>query len=158
MVALPVMVAGMKTGLASAIRAHIAKNGPSVARSIADATGFPIRPVCNACRKMALDGRLEVAAELRTPGGIAYLYRLGRDLKKPLETVQPAGTAKAAAIRKVEMPVERGQKPVESRGTSEPSWQTVEEFVAAGGQIERLPSQWVPRDGYPPPRFSGAAW
>lgn len=120
----------MSNGICAQIRAYLQRHDTATTKDLAAHIGASARLVGKACFNMAVDGRLE-----RDGDG----FRLGRlpDLsRKP-----PRG--KVLEI-KAQLPVQRAAIPAAS----------VEEYLRAGGAVEKLPSEERPWTRYPRPGFS----
>ena len=151
-----------QNGTADKIREYILQHGTATPAKVAEAYGLGARQVSDAMRKMRADGRLVKVGLDRTPAGQpAVISKLGRDPLPVAARASAGGQARAkltfASRPKVQSVVKRRPEPretcLEGRETSQSGYQTVEDYLAAGGRIDVLPSSYVPRTGYPPPFF-----
>lgn len=151
------MVNNVRTGKTEAIRGYIGAHPNTTARECADALGFDAKTVMKFCDRMQRNGMLTGVKE---PFGSVTRtrYTLGRESKfKPKHKPPPRARerseyqkARRAVLRATQQaakpkPPPRPPKPAPVRVVCE----SVADFVAHGGKIERLETQWREPDRYP---------
>lgn len=129
-----------RTGLARKILTELDARPGQSSGDLAASLGAEVRACIYSLGTLVTDSKVIRTGTRQMPDrrkscALYALTKLGRDA---LAKVQPSAMPKA-----VPKPPSRetGQAP-----------QTVEEFLAAGGRIERLPTTWSPPTKYPPYR------
>lgn len=137
---------------AEEIRLYVSRNPRCTAYDVAAHVREPHRAISRAMQKMVAAGILS-AHTLPGPSGRAKTgYTFGRAPNTAKQGASIAAIARAALRKAAQQPTVRKPQPVQR---AIPALSSAD-YLAAGGRIERLPSQYVPPTRYPP--MTAGAW
>lgn len=127
----------MKTGIARKILAELAERPGQSAEDLATALGATVRSCIASVGTLVTDSKVICTGTRRMPDrrkscALYALTKLGRD-----------------ALAKVQPMVKLPPKPSGAFPRETGAVETVEEFLAKGGRIEKLPVQWQAPTRYP---------